>query len=79
MAKPLFPRLADGSYIAKCKELSILSAAVNGHSQVWPEAQVVVKGGLAIFYKEGRKVWECNATYALGHFDCTPNWDSAES
>lgn len=75
MAKALFQKLADGNYIARCKEQSILAAALNGHSQVWPEAQVVVKGRLASFFKGGKKVWECNATYARGNFDCTPTPD----
>ncbi|MGP0171230.1 hypothetical protein ACSVIJ_05030 [Pseudomonas sp. NCHU5208] len=69
MARSLFPKLADGEYIAKCKEKTALSAAVNGHSQVWPEAKVVVKNGTARFYKDGSLVWECNATYAKGNFE----------
>jgi len=72
MAKPLFPKLADGEYLAKCKERNALAAAINGHSQVWPEAKVVVKDGCASFFKGGTKVWECNATYARGNFDCSP-------
>ncbi|EPV8691084.1 hypothetical protein PAE975_6046 (plasmid) [Pseudomonas aeruginosa] len=72
MARSLFPKLADGEYIAKCKEKSAISAAVNGHSQVWPEAKVVVKDGNARFYKDGSLVWECNATYARGNFEVTP-------
>ena len=66
MARSLFPKLADGEYIAKCKEKSAISAAVNGHSKV------VVKDGNARFYKDGSLVWECNATYARGNFEVTP-------
>lgn len=69
MARSLFPKLADGEYVAKCKEKSALSAAVNGHSQIWPEAKVIVKEGNARFYKDGRLVWECNATYAHHNFE----------
>lgn len=72
MAKDLFPKLADGEYTAKCKEKTEISAAINGHSQVWPEAKVVVKDGYARFYKGRRQVWNCNATYAQGHFVITP-------
>lgn len=72
MARALFPKLADGEYIAKCKEKTEISAAINGHSQVWPEAKVVVKDSYARFYKDGRQVWHCNATYAHGNFDVTP-------
>ena len=67
MAKDLFPKLADGEYTAKCKEKTEISAAINGHSQVWPEAKVVVKDGYARFYKGRRQVWNCNATYAQDH------------
>ncbi|SED37357.1 hypothetical protein SAMN05216178_6986 [Pseudomonas saponiphila] len=72
MARSLFPKLADGRYMAKCKEATPLAAALNGHAQVWPEALVVVKAGVAVFYKNGTKVWECNPTYARGNFEINP-------
>lgn len=64
-------KLPDGEYIAKCRQKTVLSAAANGHSQVFPEAHLVVKGGTAYFSKEGKKVWSCNVTYAAAHFDVT--------
>lgn len=63
--------LPDGEYIAKCRQLTIISAAANGHLSVWPEAKLVIKGRDALFYKEGMLVWSCNVAYAATHFDVT--------
>ncbi|MGR6500177.1 hypothetical protein NR803_035210 (plasmid) [Pseudomonas aeruginosa] len=49
-----FKTLKDGVYLARCRESSLLAAASNGHSIIWPE---------------GKKVWSCNMTYAANNFD----------
>lgn len=64
-----FKTLKDGVYLARCRESSILAAASNGHSIIWPEARMVIKGDTAYFYHEGKKVWSCNMTYAANNFD----------
>ncbi|WP_321916908.1 hypothetical protein [Paraburkholderia sp. J11-2] len=58
----------DGEYRAICKENNSLSAAANGHSEVFPTAQVTVKDGWATFYRDGQEVWNCNARYAAANF-----------
>jgi hypothetical protein len=60
--------LRDGKYVATCKEHGFLAAASNGHSLVWPHADVEVQGGIARFSKAGVVVWSCNAAYAALHF-----------
>lgn len=60
--------LADGEYSATCRERNVLSAAANGHSQVFPIAHLVVKDGWATFYRDGQEVWNCNAAYAAANF-----------
>ncbi|WP_130392845.1 hypothetical protein [Cupriavidus agavae] len=60
--------LAEGRYRAKCKEANGLQALLAGHSQVFPEAEVVVKDGWANFYRDGKKVWSCNPHYAALQF-----------
>jgi hypothetical protein len=60
--------LRDGKYMASCKERNALAAAVNGHSLVYPEAHCKVSKGVAIFLREGKEVWRCNAGYAELHF-----------
>lgn len=63
--------LADGRYLARCKEPTALRAGLNGHSTVWPEATVRVARGVAHFTKNGVEVWSCNAAYAALHFEIT--------
>ncbi len=46
-----------------------LATASNGHSIIWPEARMVIKGDTAYFYHEAKKVWSCNMTYAANNFD----------
>jgi archaeosine-15-forming tRNA-guanine transglycosylase len=70
--KPRMPqvkKLKDGTYSAKCKEQTLLSATVNGHSAIWPQAKVVVKGDQAEFFQNGKLVWHCNMIYAANNFD----------
>jgi len=69
--KAIDSKLPDGKYIAKCRQKTVLSAAANGHSLVFPEAHLVIKGNSASFSKEGKEVWSCNAGYAAAHFDVT--------
>lgn len=64
--------LADGEYEATCRERTILGAAANGHSAVFPGARMVVKDGWATFMRDGAAVWNCNARYAATHFDLQP-------
>lgn len=61
--------LPNGEYMATCRERNLLSAAANGHSLVFPDARVKVKAGWAHFYRDGVKVWTCNAAYAAANFN----------
>jgi hypothetical protein len=58
----------NGEYWAICKENNPLSAAANGHSQVFPRAEVTVKDGWATFHRDGKEIWNCNARYAAANF-----------
>lgn len=60
--------LRNGKYLATCKERNALSAAMNGHGAVWPQAQCTVEKGLAMFDRDGKQVWSCNSAYAEVHF-----------
>lgn len=62
----------DGAYLAKCQQKTALSAAMNGHRSVWPEARMVIKNGMAVFYRDGQATWSCNQDYAAIHFDVSP-------
>ncbi|MBN3729465.1 hypothetical protein G3N98_00750 [Burkholderia sp. Tr-20390] len=64
--------LQDGKYRAVCREKNALAAAINGHSLIYPEADVELKDGTAIFRKDGKIVWRCNAAYAELHFSLEP-------
>jgi len=64
--------LRDGTYVARCKEETYLSAAMNGHANVFPEAKLEVKDGWAYFYKGGKQVWSCNPLYAATYFKVQP-------
>ena len=61
--------LADGEYLATCRERNEISAALNSHSAVFPRARVTVAKGWAFFYRDGVEVWTCNARYAAANFD----------
>lgn len=73
--KKMLATLADGVYLAKCRQPNALSAAMNGHSAVWPEARMIVTGDEAVFYRDGELVWSCNMLYAANQFDVTPITD----
>lgn len=60
--------LADGEYVATCRERNSIAAAMNGHGQVFPQARMKVTGQRATFYRDGAKVWACNTAYAALHF-----------
>lgn len=64
--------LAPGKYRVVCKEQSVIAAAMNGHSGVWPEAEAVSDGKRVVFYREGKEVFSSNATYAAANFEVTP-------
>ncbi|WP_186258922.1 hypothetical protein [Burkholderia gladioli] len=60
--------LPDGAYWATCQERSALSVAASGHSPVFPQALMIVKGDWAHFYRDGEEVWTCNVRYAAANF-----------
>jgi archaeosine-15-forming tRNA-guanine transglycosylase len=60
--------LADGEYWVTCRERNEISAALNGHSAVFPQARMTVADGWAVFYRNGKEVWTCNARYAAAKF-----------
>lgn len=72
MARKKLATLADGEYLAKCRQTTALSAAINGHAGVWPEARMVVCGDTAIFYRGAERIWSCSMLYAANQFDVTP-------
>lgn len=60
--------------IARCREKTKLAAALNGHSAIWPEAEIRFEDdkhliGWAVFYRNGERVWSCNPMYAHANFD----------
>ncbi|CEK42626.1 hypothetical protein PQBR44_0103 (plasmid) [Pseudomonas putida UWC1] len=65
-------KLKAGVYLARCKEATFLKAGINGHSSVWPEADLTIRDGWAYFSKSGVEVWNCNSAYASLHFIVTP-------
>lgn len=64
--------LRDGKYLASCRERNALSAAMNGHGAVFPQAQCTIVKGTAIFDRNGKEVWRCNVSYAETHFRLEP-------
>ncbi|PQP09471.1 hypothetical protein C5615_34970 [Burkholderia cepacia] len=61
--------LPDGKYWATCRERTIFAAVANGHGDVFPRAEMIVKDGWATFTRDGVEVWNCSARYAAAHFD----------
>lgn len=61
--------LRDGQYVASCRDKTFIAAVSNGHSLVWPQARMVVRGNVARFFKTEGLVWSCNTAYAGGNFD----------
>lgn len=68
--KPKLPK--NGYYVSRSKDKSVLAAAANGHLSVWPSAQVLIAGAVAIFIKDRKKVWETSSEYASLNFELTP-------
>lgn len=64
--------LAKGTYLLRCKEKTLFSAAANGHSAIWPEALAVCDGKFVRVMRDGKQVYACNATYAALNFGVTP-------
>jgi hypothetical protein len=51
---------------------NLFSALMNGIDAVWPEAEMRYSNksnGWCTFYKNGKKVWACNATFAQAWFE----------
>ncbi len=65
-------KLNDGKYAVRCREATLFGAAANGHSQIWPDSVMVIQGDRASFYRNGKKLWDCNTEYAVAHFDISP-------
>nr|WP_322090141.1 hypothetical protein [Burkholderia cenocepacia] len=61
--------LPDGTYCATCRERTVFAASANGHADVFPRAEMIVKDGWATFARDGVEVWNCSARYATAHFD----------
>lgn len=68
MKRPIKP-LAKGAYVLRCREKSLIAAAANGHSAVWPEARAESDGTDVRFIREGKQIYFCNALYAAANFD----------
>lgn len=47
-------------------------ATVNGHDQVYPQAHCVSDGRWCTFFRDGKEVWDCNASYAAANFIIEP-------
>lgn len=56
--------LPAGRYRLRCKEETFFSAATNGHSAFWPEAEAESDGKWVRVIGEGREVFACIGTYA---------------
>ncbi|VWC20718.1 hypothetical protein [Burkholderia metallica] len=65
---PVRAPLPDGEYQATSKERNDLAAALNGHAAVYPRARMTVDHGVAIFHRDGKTMWTCDAAYAAAHF-----------
>lgn len=77
--KPEAPEpLQPGRYRVYCRDNSSAAAALNGHGAVYPEAVVVSDGKWCTFYRDGKEVWSCNATYAAAHFRADTTVDEHE-
>lgn len=50
------------------KEKTLFSAAENGHSAFWPEADAESDSKMVRVLRDGRDVFACNATYAALNF-----------
>lgn len=64
--------LPAGRYRIRCKEKTFFSAAANGHSAFWPEADAESDGKWVTVFRDGREVFSCNAAYAALNFAVTP-------
>ena len=63
--------LVSKRYIAKVPG-NYLEAVMNGINEVWPEAEMRYSkksNGWCTFYKNGKKVWSCNSTFAMAWFE----------
>ena len=63
-------KLANGEYLAQPREKTLLSAAENGHSCIWPEARMVVTGDQAVFYQGSKKEGSTGLGLAIADSIC---------
>lgn len=61
--------LKKGIYVLRCRDKTMVAAATNGHSAIWPEADARCDGKWVKFFREGKEVFLCNASYAATHFE----------
>lgn len=47
-----------------------MKAALNGHAAVWPQAEAASDGMWVQFFRDGARVYDCNAAYAAANFVC---------
>jgi hypothetical protein len=45
---------------------------VKGHEEVFPQARCVSHGRWCTFFRDGKEVWDCNASYAAANFIFDP-------
>jgi hypothetical protein len=60
--------LADGEYLATCREQHKLRAQINGYGEVFPQATMNIAEDRATFWRDGGIVWSCSARFAVRHF-----------
>ncbi|MES2785304.1 MAG: hypothetical protein V4684_07550 [Pseudomonadota bacterium] len=47
-----------------------MEAVLNSHGAVWPHAEAVSDGKWVQFYRDGQRLYDCNASYAAANFVC---------
>jgi hypothetical protein len=61
--------LPRGKYLIRCKERTLISAAANGHSLLWPSCEAISDGAWVTFVRDGKEIYRSNAVYAAAHFE----------
>lgn len=56
--------LKPGRYRAVVPYSNYFSAILNGLGVIYPESDMVYDGKWCYFYIDGKKVWDCNPTFA---------------
>lgn len=75
-SKSLPKPLPKGDYDFRCKERTLVQAAANGHSRVWPAATGTCDGKWVSMQRDGEQIFECNAAYASANFICRVRHDA---